>query len=782
TSFAGSIGIIGIALILALSNGIQLYIDRVEEDALSSYPLTIDAVTMDSAEILATLVGDAEGRDEHKEGYVYSSPVVLRMIQAVLGGMKKNDLVSFKKHLESDECDILNPDVATVVYQYGVTPYIWHTAKDDAGNDKIVQANPSYMLEDLMNGMPMDLPLFSQLLDNPELLSAQFDLLEGEWPDAYNEVVIVTDSNTQINDLYLYALGIKDQDELSEKWGQIWAGGDPVIEEEEYTYAELMQEQFTVIVAGDLFVYDEAAGHYVDKTTDLNFVKGLINGAGQPGSHAVNLKISGIIRPKPDATATSISGVIGYTSALTDYLIEQGQNMDVVKAQLQNPHLDVLTGLPFRTGLSSGPSDTDKVNQITQILTPAGQSHEELREMWKGWLSAQLSQVRTQKAAQTILYMHASRKNAELEMLKNNPDYTDEQKQEMAQTAADKMLIKYFALALGANADQVGDLLAGSGGMMFEKEQLQNPALVEMMIGRMYDTSAAAEKQELMQSITGMYVMVATGFGFGDDPIFAQTGLLTTLEQDVEKASADIDAISDGDLPGAYTAALKALDQATLIQLWDERYGQVSENTYEMNLETIGAANKEQPTAIYIYPVSFDQKQYVVDQIEKYNGTKKNDDDKIVYTDYVGVLFSSISMILNIITYVLVAFVAISLVVSSIMIGIITYISVLERTKEIGILRAIGASKRDVSRVFNAETMIVGFVAGLMGIVATLLLMIPINAIIRSLSGVSTIGADLPFVAALALIFISMGLTLIAGLVPSRVAAKKDPVEALRTE
>ena len=751
TSFAGSIGIIGIALVLALSNGIELYIDRVEEDALSSYPITLESVTMDMAEILATMTGNSEVEEEVEDGYIYSSQAVLKMMNALIGGIRTNDLKAFKDFLEN-ESDMDHPDVATVVYEYGITPNIWHMYEDGEGNKKPVQVNPSSVMDSVMSmtGISggMSMALFDQLLDNESLLDAQYDLLEGEWPDAYNEVILVTDGHSQINDLFLYALGIKDPDELKTIMGDLFAGKPVETKTDKYTYAELMGQTFTLVLSGDLYADSNGDGVYEYKGKDNVYVENLLGTADKEGSRAVTLKISGIVRPKKDAAATSITGTVGYTSALVDYLLDHYSETDVVKAQMNQPQVDVLTGLPFATFGGEMPSAEEQMRQMQTILAFEGKTPEELRVNWAKWLEAK--------------HLYLRMDDAIAKLAAHTADMSEE----------DRVYFKIglFAQLFVANQSELSDIPGFDMGEMGSAMGMVDVATIVTFFQMAYDNGTMSE-EEITTSLVGLLAY------FGE----AEMGIPTTLAEDVATAASNLAAMTDSQVLDGYEAELATLGERELTYLWQAEYGAVSGNSYAGNLRRFGCADKDNPTSILIYPVSFDQKDFVNSEISRYNGMVE-DAKKIIYTDLIGVLFSSISMILNIVTYVLVAFASISLVVSSIMIGIITYISVLERTKEIGILRAVGASKRDVSRVFNAETLMIGFVAGVIGVVATVLLCLPINAIIQFLSGVSNISAKLPFTAAVLLVVISVVITVISGLIPSRMAAKKDPVEALRTD
>ena len=778
TSFAGSIGIIGIALILALSNGIQLYIDRVQQDALSSYPLTIESVTMDMNEMLSAITGGQDDGSTVPDGYICSSPAVVRMMTAFAGGIRKNDLKAFKKYLESGATDIASSEVATVEYEYGVTPQIYHIYKNpDTGEEQLVQANPSTLMNSLtasvmgtssyssssMGMTARATDIFDCLLDNRDLLDAQYDLLTGHWPESYNEVVIVADSNSRINDLYLYALGIKDPQEMSGIIAKIYAGkADEIsLESTPISYEELLSQTFTVVVAGDLWspAGDGTYTYMGDPKKNAAHVRDLMNTADSEGSRTVTLRVSGIIRPKKDAAATSVTGVIGYTSALSDYLIEKGNETDIVRDQLAHPETDVTTGLPFDSITLENLSTAQKAARMREALERGGRTSDDLA----GDLSSMIF-------ARTFLSQYEKVEQMVRQAAGGDIDTRDArvlQATMLLQALSDPQIKDnpymktYFGDSLGSF--QVDD------GRISQMAAI----MAEMKDASFREMSGGYSLYELTCTV----IAVAGHRDRSTDPPTVNVVPLT------EAAEADTDrfaALSGTEWENAYDEYLAVLPDEALALLWEQRYAQTSDSTYAENCELLGIADKENPTAINLYPVSFEMKDHIISEINAYNAGKA-EKEQIVYTDYIGVLFSSISLILNIITYVLVAFVAISLVVSSIMIGIITYISVLERTREIGILRAIGASKRDVSRVFNAETIIIGLTAGVMAIVVTLLLIIPLNLILHALTGVN-VGAVLPWLGAVILVLISMTLTLVAGLIPSGVAARKDPVEALRTD
>lgn len=603
TSFAGSIGIIGIALILSLSSGFQAYINRVQEDTVSTYPITIENESVDYSSMLNSMMGETGTVKDKEEGRIYAAPVMSQFVNTMSAEVKKNNLSELKKYLESPDCNI-GDYVLDVQYQYDIPLNVY--AEDYSGG--INKVNPSTLYQDIWGVSDETMSsslvssfsntdMWSQMIDNQDLLNSQYDLVAGSWPDNYNEVVVVADKNHQITDVSLYALGIRNSSELKNIMINLNKQLDDKVSS--YSYEDLLNLRFKVVLPSAYYRYDEATGAYKNMSSSEDYVKQLID-------NGIEVKVSGIIVAKDDAVATSITGVVGYTKNLVDYIVSENNKSDIVKAQLDNPDIDVLTGLPFST------------------------------------------------------------------------------------------------VDIDLTMDDINAYIS-----TLPKEQ---------------------------QKIISAYI--------------------ANLSDDV------------------------------IIEMFKSQIQQSSSNTYKSNIEALGYVTTDNPSKINIYAKDFESKDAISDIISAYNDKVKsegNDSLEISYTDYIGLMMSSVSKVVDAISYVLIAFVSISLVVSSIMIGIITYISVLERTKEIGILRSIGASKHDISRVFNAETMIVGLVAGIIGIGFTLLLNIPINIIIKKFSGISGV-AVLPLEGALILIAISVFLTLIAGLIPARVASKKDPVIALRTE
>lgn len=613
TAFAGSIGIIGIAMILSISNGIQLYIDRVQRDTLSSYPITLQAESIDISSMVTSMTGNSDSEEHEDKSKIYSNDIMGDMINTMVKEVKSNNLSEFKKYIENGGSDIKSY-VSDIQYSYDVPLNIY--MKDTSNG--VEQLNPSTMFDSIYgegatstssamsSGMGMGMfsnsSVWNQLLGNQQVLDEQYDVLAGHWPENYNEVVLVVDKNNEVDDYTLYSLGLKDPEEVRTLFKKMMVGESYETKKDiSYTFDEILDTEFKLVMPTDMYKYNDVTGTWDDYSKDDKYMTNVVN-------NGTDIKVCGIIRPNDDAVSTSLSSGIGYTSKLTEYIIEEVKNSEIAKAQLADTSVDVFTGVPF---------DNDRNTEITM--------------------------------------------------------------------------------------DDVNAYMA----------------------------TLSPEESAQMQAMTS---------GMSDDQILQ-----------------------------LFSASLKA---------------RTTDATLDSNKSKLGITDLDTPSQIDIYATDFDSKEKVQNIIKDYNKLQQDDgkeENVINYTDYVGIMMSSVSTIINAISYVLIAFVAISLIVSSIMIGIITYISVLERTKEIGVLRSIGASKKDVSRIFNAETLIEGFVSGALGIVVTLLLCIPANALIKHLTDISNV-AQLPVAGGVILIIISMFLTFIAGLIPAKLAAKKDPVVALRSE
>lgn len=613
TAFAGSIGIIGIAMILSISNGIQLYIDRVQRDTLSSYPITLQAESIDISSMVTSMTGNSDSEEHEDKSKIYSNDIMGDMINTMVKEVKSNNLSEFKKYIENGGSDIKSY-VSDIQYSYDVSLNIY--MKDTSNG--VEQLNPSTMFDSIYgegatstssamsSGMGMGMfsnsSVWNQLLGNQQVLDEQYDVLAGHWPENYNEVVLVVDKNNEVDDYTLYSLGLKDPEEVRTLFKKMMVGESYETKKDiSYTFDEILDTEFKLVMPTDMYKYNDVTSTWDDYSKDDKYMTNVVN-------NGTDIKVCGIIRPNDDAVSTSISSGIGYTAKLTEYIIEEVKNSEIAKAQLADTSVDVFTGVPF---------DNDRNTEITM--------------------------------------------------------------------------------------DDVNAYMA----------------------------TLSPEESAQMQAMTS---------GMSDDQILQ-----------------------------LFSASLKA---------------RTTDATLDSNKSKLGITDLDTPSQIDIYATDFDSKEKVQNIIKDYNKLQQDDgkeENVINYTDYVGIMMSSVSTIINAISYVLIAFVAISLIVSSIMIGIITYISVLERTKEIGVLRSIGASKKDVSRIFNAETLIEGFVSGALGIVVTLLLCIPANALIKHLTDISNV-AQLPVAGGVILIIISMFLTFIAGLIPAKLAAKKDPVVALRSE
>ena len=720
TSFAGSIGIIGIALILAISNGVTLFINRVQEDTLSSYPITIQKETADMSSLIGTMMNanTAEGESAHEKDAVYSNRVMYDLLNSISNiEVQTNNLTAFKAFLEDNT--EMKQYVSAIDYSYALDFHVFTKDMDD----RIIKTDIQSLMSELMqssgeadgsqgtpgnssNNMSMfaSYNVWQEMLpgNDGELISPLFDeqyeLVYGSYPQAYNEIVLIVDENHEISDVVLYSLGLKTTDEMREDLMASMRGENESQASESWTYEEICAKTFKMILPSD-FYQKNPDGTYTNIAGTDAGLKYLYN-----SEKPIELTISGIIRPNGDAVSSMMTGSIGYTTALTEYVIRRAAESDIVKAQLADPSVDVLTGLPFKTDDDTEFSNAEKAEKI------------------KGYFA---TLTNAEKAAIfTDLKMQmdpaALEEQANMAMMQ----FTDEQLRQMV---------------VQSYAEQMG---------------ITDTAEIEAYIATMSDEELAAVVKESMKtSIAAQYAA----------QVQAQLGAMTA---DALAAMFDAEVYSEEQ----YAALFDEYMPATY-----------SETTYERILTKLGYVDENSPTAISIYAATFEDKDEISRLIAEYNSNVE-EADKINYTDIVALMMSSITIVINAISYVLIAFVGVSLVVSSIMIGIITYISVLERTKEIGILRAIGASKKDVSRVFNAETVIIGFISGAIGIGVTLLSILIANPILHAITGLESLNAVLPWGAALILVALSVGLTLIAGLVPSRMAAKKDPVVALRTD
>ena len=776
TAFAGSIGIIGIALILALSTGINTYINKVQEDTLSSYPITIQAETTDISSLLA---GFMEARQEawsqeRDPDRVYSSTVMFDMMNSMVNAeVQTNNLQAFMAYLENGGGGIKN--IADIHYSYDFSFDIYTTDEDG----KIIKCDVMSLMETAMGSMfggdyssyfsssmgamYSGMDVWNELLagdeDSGQLISGQvtgqYDLLYGRWPENYDEVIIFINRNNEISDLMLYALGLIPSDEMEETMQAMMNGEDVGTDTRSWSYGELASIGFKLILPAEYYQYDPITGGYTDMSATDAGMDYLYNGE-DVGLH---LKVVGVARPTEDANARS-SGSIGYTAALTTYAINTTNDTDIVRKQLDSTDVDVFNTLPFPSDDDVEPTDEEKAEAVTEYLSG-------------------LSVV--EKAA---IYIDV--------MSQPGQEYVDsvvaQQMAGMTREAIEEMIVQQYAEEMGVDADTISSYIADMD------DETLFARVEEAMAAAVTQQYAAAMAQQLEALPTDQLAALLDaaleqGPAKPEDEPAAEPDLSSVPGTDPSAAPPDgmtpNDAAQMGSYPqtgGFLQMGAVSLEEWQFIYLYDNYMPPtISSSTYEDNLDRLGYTQLDSPSTISIYATTFAQKDRIADLIAEYN-EGVDEDDEISYTDYVALLMSSITDIISGISYLLIAFVSISLVVSSIMIGIITNISVLERTKEIGILRAVGASKRDVSRVFNAETLIVGLAAGLLGILVSFLATFPINSVIHSLTDLNDLNAKLPPAAAAVLVVISVVLTMVAGLIPARGAAKKDPVEALRSE
>ena len=727
TAFAGSIGIIGIALILSLSNGIQTYIDRVQEDTLSSYPLTIEAESMDMSSMVSSMMGihspDEDGDGGHD---LDANNIMYDMMSSFASAeTQTNNLKDFKTYLEGD--NELSSHISSISYDYDLGMSIY--AKDTDG--KVFKSDVTELLQTCMSELYggdyssyferfgsaySAMETWEQMLPPQDsesgelvgdLLHEQYDLIYGSWPQNYDEVMLIVNKDNEISDLVIYSLGLSAQDEVVESMQRVMDGEEFDTKDiQSWSYEDLCDMSFKIVLPAERYQYDSASGTYTDVSTTDTGLDFLYNS----DDVGTRVKIVGILRPNENAVSSMLSGAIGYTSALTDYLVEKAGQTEILRKQKADPATDVILGLPFLTDDYSV-SDEQKEADVTDYLETLS--------------------VTERAAAYTAMMSVPSEEYLSA--------IVEQQMGSLDRASIEQMVISTYAQQMSVDEATVKSYIA----------QMDDETLfgyVEQSIREQVTEQYAAGVQARLSNMTSDQLAMVLDLALEKSP--AVTPL--TSEQ--------YNWLYDNYMPAT-----------------------VSNGTYEDNLKLLGDVDLASPKTINIYASTFADKDAIADAIEQYNSSV-SEDDQIDYTDYVALLMSSVTTIINAISYVLIAFVAISLVVSSIMIGIITYISVLERTKEIGILRAIGASKRDISRVFNAETLIEGFCSGAIGIGITLLLIIPINLVVHHLTGIESLNAILPVAGGVALVVISMALTFIAGLIPSGIAARKDPVEALRTE
>lgn len=792
-SFAGSIGIIGIALILALSNGFQNYIDSIQEDTLSSYPLTI---TSSSADMTSLFLSMMDSDDDGEEGIIKEKQYMTSMF----GSMSVNDLKSFKKYYEKEDNSIMK-DISSIKYGYSVTPNIYTIDS----SKKLAKLNPSSLMSTMYSSnMSMSISSFSsvfnQMTDDIDKLNSQYDILEGKWPEKYNEMVIVLPDQYSIPDLLVYSLGLRDMDELTDMITKVMSGEDVKISHESYnfTYKDLMNIKLKLINQHETYKYNSKYKIYEDMTDDEEYMMNLYN-------ESEDLKIVGIVSPKKGTTSKSLNPGVAYKKELIYHVIDNAKNSKIVKVQLYQEDIDVFSNKRFDSNnKKSNLNFEDMISVDEKMLKDAFSikiDQNDIKNSTTNYMNKISSNITVDTTTAKTNFMNSLTSlitGLTNDYITNSKDEKDD-KAILYMDDIDFIVDSYIN---GANASKIFRDLEKS--YVIPSDVFKN-IYQKLLVGYLQMYVSIASQNGLIidnNSNTGVYLdyfllnsvtegymgssaIIATSEGFASKMTEAsmQKNILTEVGNLTNNLVSKFSNAFNVDQNKIAKAFKFNLNEEELKRLMTSMMTK-SESSYSNNLINLGYQDLDEPTMISFYFNSFDSKENFIKYLDNYNEKMKNsgeDDKEIKYTDTTGILMSSVKKVVNTVSYVLIAFVSISLVVSSIMIAIITYISVLERTKEIGILRAVGASKRDISHVFNAETFIEGLISGLFGIGITLLLCIPINIIIEHLINVSGL-ATLPFNGALLLVILSVVLTLIAGIIPSRMASRRDPVEALRTE
>lgn len=796
TSFAGSIGIIGIAAILALATGVNNYIKSIEEDTLSVYPLTIQNQGLDMTAMLAMSPDMSSSSDADSAGSG-SDLHEIQMMTKMFSSIGSNDLAALKKYLDADGGNI-DDYVNSIEYSYNVTPQIFSPDTTDG----VRQVNPDQTFAALgfgpgstsnpMMSASMSTNIFRQMMGDTTLVEGQYDLVKGRWPTAADELLVVLTENGGISDYVLFTIGLRDPAELDRMVQQLIDEQEVVVPEGErldLSYDDIMGVSFKLVDAADFYTYDQTYNVWTDKRNDTAFMRNLVNDGEE-------LHITGIVQPKNGAAAALMPGIY-FTPELTADLISQSARTEIVKRQLAEPDINVFSGRSF-TDEAENPTNSEfDMSSLMSIdeskLAAAFTFDESALSMDLSGLSLDFSGLNLDTSAMDL-------------------DLTNMQIDTSALPEMDLMgIVGQLDFNLGdVDTDLAREVAAGliRGYLDYCTDNNVDPIDVRTNLPAFIDTDTGQELveqaggiidlsdlQEQLQTILGDYMqqVMATFMGQISDQFGTvlqdEIGTAITIQLSTALESSMNQLVSN--MSNAMGIDEQAFMDAFQFNMNEEDLAQLmmammttGQTSFEGNLQKLGYADFAKPSNIDIYPKDFESKAQVITVLDNYNAQMKADGDEekvITYTDFVGALMSSVTDIINTISYVLIAFVAISLVVSSIMIGVITYISVLERKKEIGILRSIGASKRDIRRVFNAETLIVGFVAGAVGIAVTVLLTIPTNIIVKSRFNITNV-AHLPWQAAIVLVAISMGLTFLAGLIPSSAASRRDPVETLRSE
>ena len=811
TSFAGSIGIIGIALILSLSNGVNTYISSVEEDTLSEYPLQIQSSGIDLSSMLMGM-GNDSGQEE--TGDINVSKQLTSMFSTI----GSNDLASLKQYLESENCPI-NDYAKDVEYSYDVIPLIY-----SSDTENLRQINPDITFSSLgigsgvstnsMMSSMMSTNVFFPMPNNSELYESQYDVKAGKWPSNYNECVLVLTSRGNVSDFLLYTLGLRDYSELDNLVTQFSNGEDVDTPDNlgSYSYDDILGITFKLINSTDRYEYDEEYKVWRDKTDNTEYMKNIV-------ANGEDLKIVGIVQPKEGATSTMLSTGICYPASLTNHVMENATNSKIVQDQLANPEVNVITGKRFDDTSDENAFD---MNSLIEVDTNAIQSAFKIDQSKIKVDFGNLNNILTQNTLPTLdindilsniefSLTADDMKNLMDELLKGYETYIQNHPEanvgEVGKQLSEYLQSKEVSELLNK---KIQEIIKENGSLTITQEQLQS-IMTEILSGyeKYVDDNELISvedlKKYLMEYLNSDEAKNIISNNISE--IIKSQNIDTQISNIMEKYMQTAISSLSKSLQKEVQSSIKTLSQSITkaisvdsnaiigafhMKMNEEELAELFSSlmsketvTYESNLKNFNYASIDEPSGISIYPKDFEGNQSITNLLNDYNTRMEeegNEEKVISYTDMVGTLMSSVTTIVDTISYVLIAFVAISLVVSSIMIGVITYISVLERKKEIGILRAMGASKHNVAQVFNAETIIIGALAGILGVGITLLLIIPINKIIFVLSNGANVRAALPTVAGIILIIISITLTLIGGILPSRKAAKEDPVLALRSE
>ena len=820
TAFAGSIGIIGIAAILALANGVNNYIASVEEETLSEYPLEIQSTGLDMTSMLVGASSELSGTAD-AEGEGADSVHVVEMITNMLSSVSSNDLASLKAYLDSGESGI-QEYTNTIEYSYDVTPQIY-----SSDTSTIHQVNPDSSFSSLgissqvstnsLMSASMSTDVFYEMPSDPDLYESQYDVKAGRWPENYNECVLVLTGSGGMSDFMLYTLGLRDEAELQDMIEQFAAEEDVTAPTDitDPTYDEILNITFKLVNACDYYEYDSEYDVWRDKTDNNDYMRQLIDNGEE-------IRIVGIVQPREDANASMLSAGINYPSSLTQHVIDEAAASKIVQDQLADPNIDVFTGKEFGTE----DEESDSSFSMDSLFTVDGNAISSAFTIDQSTLTAGLGNMDLDLS--NVSVDASSLPEFDASGIQIDPSQLDPSMFGDLTFNLEGLQLDGATVDSAKLADAMGQIVQGffpwyyqQGPQNFTDFQSALSAYlasskvsdqIDAAVQDAVDTSALEDaiaeqvrnqigssvqlqiQSQISQALTeavNAQLQAAIQAYMTQTISAVMTQMGTTLQQQVGAAMQQSMSQLASNMANAMSIDEEAfanafqfnMDEEDLTELMLSMMGS-GEASYDGNLAKLGYADESEPSGISIYPIDFYSKEHVLQILDDYNARMEADgaEDKVItYTDIVGTLMSSVTTIVDMISYVLIAFVAISLVVSSIMIGVITYISVLERRKEIGILRAIGASKGDISRVFNAETIIEGLVAGLLGVGITALACIPASAIVEALFDVPNV-AQLPWQAAVVLVLISVFLTFIAGIIPASSASRKDPVEALRSE